>query len=116
MTDEKTKEQVQEIAAVLGETQGYALHKIALLLKLAGEDFTKALVEENLQIEGKGGLMTLDGKRRRTPGGVFFYLAKGKLPKELRKRIFPIQKKQKPKAVAQDAQTENPEEEPDSLS
>jgi hypothetical protein len=106
MAEEKTKDFVQELAEKLGETEPYAVQKIALLVKLAGEDFTKSLVEESLQIDANGGQMTLDGSRRRTLGGVFFYLAKGKLPKELKHRIFPMQKKQKSKASPQATQTD----------
>lgn len=110
MADEKSNNLAQAIAQTLGESHSSAIHKIALLVKLAGEDFTKSLVDESLQIEANGGLMTLDGSRRRSLGGIFFYLAKGKLSKELRHRIFPIQKKHKARASAQDAQTENPKE------
>jgi hypothetical protein len=43
--------------------------------------------------------MVANGERRRTPGGVFFYLVKGRLSKELRKQLFPYPpKKHKKKA------------------
>jgi hypothetical protein len=47
------------------------------------------LLAEVEKIEADGGLMTEDGTRRRTKGGVFFYLAKGKMPAEARQIVFP---------------------------
>src|SRR5690606_14439835 len=42
----------------------------------------------------KGGLMTNNQTRRRTIGGVFFYLAKGRLDGEMRSKVFPDRRKQ----------------------
>lgn len=41
-----------------------------------GEQKMADLCSATLDIESAGGLMTVDGKRRRTPGGVFFQLLK----------------------------------------
>jgi hypothetical protein len=38
---------------------------------------------KTLTVKAEGGMMLADGSRRRTPGGVFFYLARGKMPSKL---------------------------------
>jgi hypothetical protein len=40
-------------------------------------------------------MMVDTGERRRTPGGVFFYLVKGRISKELRRQLFPYPPKKK---------------------
>lgn len=47
-----------------------------------------AVLNEALQIEAQGGLLTHDGSRRRTLGGVFFVLAKNQVDSKSRYRIF----------------------------
>jgi len=55
-----------------------------------GEERTVALYNETLELEAKGGLMRRDKKdERRSPGGVFFFLAKNSMPKEQKREIFP---------------------------
>lgn len=54
-------------------------------------------LEETLAIEASGGMMVNNGERRRTPGGVFFYLVKGRLSKELRQQLFPFPPKNRNK-------------------
>ena len=89
----------KDIAAKLNEEKSHAIRKIDLLIKLVGEDFVNSLLEETLSVEAQGGLMTVDGSRQRSSGGVFLYLAKGRVSPELRKRIFPFPKKKKNKAA-----------------
>jgi len=53
--------------------------KRALLLKVlrtVGQDRCAAILADTLQCEAHGGMLTQDGTRRRTPGGVFFQLVK----------------------------------------
>lgn len=91
MTMEKSeiKAYTQEVAKKLGETDEQPIHQIELIIELAGQEFVQEMLEETLQIEEKGGMQTEDNKRRRTPGGVFFYIVKGKMDAELRQQIFP---------------------------
>jgi len=63
-----------EIAARLGETDSEPQRLIARALRLLGEEQVRALVARALEVEASGGMMLPDGSRRRTPGGVFFYL------------------------------------------
>ena len=89
MEAEDMREKAKEIAAKLSETDSYPIHQIELILKHLGLEFAQATLEETLKIEAEGGLTIQDETRRRTPGGVFFYLAKGKMDPSLRQMIFP---------------------------
>ena len=57
----------------LGERKPHLLESAA---KIGGLDLVKSLLEETLNIESSGGMMTTDGLRRRTSGGIFFTLLK----------------------------------------
>ncbi len=65
---------VQAIAQTLGETDRAVLAQLRRALRVLGSDVTQALVAETQQIEAQGGMLTKDGSRRRSPGGVFFQL------------------------------------------
>jgi hypothetical protein len=86
----------QEIAQALGETERKATNQIAHLTRLLGAEQVQALLTETQQIEASGGMMLPDGSRRRTPGGVFFQLARKLLTKEQRTQVFGSFKRQKP--------------------
>ena len=78
--------QVKTAAATLQEPN------IELLSAVAGEigmDRFEALLQETLAIEDAGGMMLGDGSRRRTPGGVFFFLARKAMTGAQRQRVFP---------------------------
>lgn len=65
---------------------------VDLLAAVAGEigmDRFEALLQETLVTEAAGGMMLGDGSRRRTPGGVFFFLARKTMTGSQRQRIFP---------------------------
>jgi hypothetical protein len=47
------------------------------------------MLETSLAIHEDGGMPTLDGKRQRTLGGIFFFLVRGALPDDIRQVIFP---------------------------
>ncbi|MGJ3239537.1 MAG: hypothetical protein ACFE0Q_12580 [Anaerolineae bacterium] len=91
MTTENTdiQAQTQEIANQLGETDEKPVSQIAQLIEHMGYEWVKAQVEDTERIEEKGGMKTDDGQRQRTKGGVFFYVAKGKMEDEVRLKIFP---------------------------
>jgi hypothetical protein len=91
VSQEELQAAAQEIAAELQETEQHPLWQISQLLKHCGLDFTRGLLEETRQIEADGGMMLPDNSRRRTIGGVFFYLARQKVPKNVKPKIFPYQ-------------------------
>ncbi|MFP4441289.1 MAG: phosphorylated adapter RNA export RNA-binding domain-containing protein [Chloroflexaceae bacterium] len=67
------------IAQALGETTSVARAQIARIVARCGAEQAQAWLAETQQIEANGGMPTLDGTRRRTPGGVYFYLVRGAL-------------------------------------
>lgn len=84
------KQLAKTLAKTLKERNKHAIRLIEQLIELMGIDFVQETMAEVQHIEiEKGGMMTNDGKRRRTRGGVFFYLIKQKLNREQREIIFP---------------------------
>ncbi|XP_054159841.1 phosphorylated adapter RNA export protein-like [Oppia nitens] len=67
------KDFVTEMAHKLKEPKVDLLKRV---FETIGESKMTELFSATLDVESSGGLMTLDGKRRRTPGGVFFQLLK----------------------------------------
>ncbi len=67
------------IAHTLGETREAILIHTRRLFTRCGSAAVWAIVEEARQIEASGGMLTSDGTRRRTLGGVFFALMKERI-------------------------------------
>ncbi len=61
-------------------------------IKLLGLDEVNKLCSEVMTIEDAGGLMTRNGNRRRSPGGVFFHLIKssGRYAEDIVKNILKL--------------------------
>ena len=78
-----------QIATALNETNPGARDQIHNMLQIMGVEFAQTVFQETIEVENSGGLMLPSGKRRRTPGGVFFFLAKQKLTPEQQEVIFP---------------------------
>jgi hypothetical protein len=76
--DEETQQFITTIASWLKETEETPLWYIRKIVRKAGPEQTMALLKEVLEIEQQGGMLVENKSRRRTVGGVFFYLAKGK--------------------------------------
>jgi hypothetical protein len=91
----------QKIAAALGETEKAPLATIERLIKIIGEERAQALLDEALKVEAEGGMLTDDGSKRRTPGGVFFKLAKNRTASRERWLIFSSTRPTKPKPKPQ---------------
>jgi hypothetical protein len=71
-----------------------------MVVKCLGAAKALDLLADTQQVEQSGGMLVPDGSRRRTPGGVFFALARKRLPKGDRHRIFGLpQGQQKPAAA-----------------
>jgi len=79
-----------EIAAQLGETEPGPRTQLKRAVRILGPAQVQALLDRTLDIERTGGLMLPDGSRRRTPGGVFFYLIRTTVaPKDAYKIVRP---------------------------
>lgn len=83
-----TDDTVSHIASSLGEVEETPLFQIAGVVRVLGEEGALALLTETLEVEKNGGMTLADGTRRRSPGGVFFQLARRKLPADEKKVIF----------------------------
>ena len=80
---------VAQIAATLNEHDWLSVNQIWRIVDVLGLATTEAIVAEALHIEADGGMLTVDGTRRRTLGGVFFFLVRTRVSPEQRRWIFP---------------------------
>lgn len=76
------------IVNALNEKDEVPLRQLQTLIMLCGTNFAEALLKETEEVEAQGGIMTSDGARRRTKGGVFFYLARYRMPHVIRSIIY----------------------------
>lgn len=88
---------VTKISTELNETNTYLIKRITREIGVAK---AMQLLDKTVEIEAGEGIMTLKGDRRRTPGGVFFFLVRGRISKEQYFKIWerpqPYFKKRKP--------------------
>jgi hypothetical protein len=77
---------VNEIATTLQESNLEQLRKV---VEVIGVERASEFFQKTLEAEANGGLMVRKGDRRRTPGGVFFYLVRTGVAPAERKQIFP---------------------------
>ena len=79
-------ERLQAIAESLQESN---IDLLAAVAGAVGMDRVEALLQDTLAVEDAGGMMLGDGSRRRTPGGVFFFLARKSMSGMQRQQVFP---------------------------
>jgi hypothetical protein len=77
---------VDTLAEALQEPNRPLLTKV---LRTLGQDRCAIILADTLTSETNGGMLTRDGTRRRTPGGVFFQLVKERATPQERRRLFP---------------------------
>jgi hypothetical protein len=85
---QKQRKAIAEIAEQLGETDPDALRQLEAIVLLCGVAFAQVILRDAKRLEEAGGLMTSDGTRRRTLGGVFFYLARFRMAPALRSIVY----------------------------
>jgi PHAX RNA-binding domain len=95
MASEQT---INTIAKALGEADEGPLAQIKAVVDNLGDQACLTLLAETEKIEKAGGLMRGDGSGRRSPGGVFFFLARQRLPRDIRAAIFNDKKPRDPRA------------------
>lgn len=78
----------QEIIKALGETEEAPMIAVEQIIKILGEERAITILEEAFKLEAGDGLLTDDGTRRRTLGGVFFKLVKNQTTPQERGKIF----------------------------
>jgi hypothetical protein len=89
---------INTIAKALGESDDSPVAQIKAVVDNLGEQACLTLLAETEKIEKAGGLMRGDGSGRRSPGGVFFFLARQRLPRDVRAAIFNDKKPREPRA------------------
>jgi hypothetical protein len=89
MDKEQLKALAQTIATQLGESEAQPVDQIRRALKHCGPELVQATVQDAVAVEAAGGLTLADSSRRRTLGGVFFFLLRQKVPPEVWWRIHP---------------------------
>ena len=77
---------VERLAEALQEPDRSLLDRVLAHL---GPERCAAVLADTLTCEANGGLLTNDGSRRRTPGGVFIQLVGRQLGKRQRRQLFP---------------------------
>jgi hypothetical protein len=91
--------EAQRIATQLEEPLLWLMENVINVLGQARAD---ELLQQTLEIEASGGILTVTGDRRRTPGGVYLKLLKEQTSAEEQERIFAGGPKTKPKATQVD--------------
>ncbi len=76
---------VKVIATELKEPNIWLIRSIGGML---GMEAVEELFQRTLEIEAAGGMMTKEGDRRRTTGGVFFLLARDRMTSRQRRKVF----------------------------
>lgn len=84
----KQRKLYESIAEALGESDNVPLRELEALVHVCGVSFAQAILKETEEIEAGGGLMTSDGGKRRTKGGVFFFLARYRMSRNARYIVY----------------------------
>jgi len=79
----------ETLAEILQEPKVPLLRQV---LRTLGQDRCAAILADTLTSEANGGMLTKDGTRRRTPGGVFFHLVKERATRQECHRLFYTQR------------------------
>jgi hypothetical protein len=87
-----TEQHVRRLAQALAERRPQPVGHIRRIVEIMGVEFADDLLGETQAVEAAGGLFLERENRRRTIGGVFFYLVRERLTDEQRRQIFPKQK------------------------
>ena len=88
---EETKAVARALADELGETNMDARDSIKRIVRAFGIAFARSHVARAMEIEAVGGMPRPDGRGRRTPGGVFFFLVKQTVNREEYNKVVPSQ-------------------------
>ncbi|MBN1963379.1 MAG: hypothetical protein JW910_01955 [Anaerolineae bacterium] len=84
----RQKREAEQLAADLAETDKVPVRQITTLIQLCGSSFAQAIAEEAKQVCAGEGLSVADGSRRRTLGGVFFYLTRPRVSPPVHHIVF----------------------------
>jgi hypothetical protein len=103
------KKAAAEIADALGEKQHGPRRLVREVVERCGVDFAREVLKDTEEVMRLGGMLTAAADRLRTKGGVFFYLARGRMSDEVRHVIFPprtVRNRRKPESTPTPPQTD----------
>lgn len=83
-----TQQIVAQIAATLGETEAAPQTQIRAIVRLCGTERALGWLQKTQEIEAAGGMLTEDGTRRRTPGGIYFRIVREGLRADNQQRLI----------------------------
>jgi hypothetical protein len=86
----EARQVAEEIARQLDETNPEALAQIERIVGQLGAEKAQEFLQETLKIEAAGGLLVRNKSRRRSAGGTYFYLVRGKVSATDRSVIWPL--------------------------
>jgi len=93
ITYEEISTAAADIAAQLQETHPPAILQIRRIIEQIGVEAAYEFLQKTLEVEAGGGMLTHDEKQRRTPGGTFFYIVRGQVTPEIRRILWPWNRK-----------------------
>ncbi|MBZ0303604.1 MAG: hypothetical protein K8J31_27945, partial [Anaerolineae bacterium] len=89
MSQDDIKRVAAEIADHLGEKQHGPRKLVREVVERCGIGFARDVLKDTEEVMALGGMLTASADRLRTKGGVFFYLARGRMTDDVRHAIFP---------------------------
>lgn len=96
-TQQTIAQLVEEIADALQETEPGPRIRISKIVNLLGRTACLDLLRKTQEVEAAAGMMVTNGTRRRTIGGVWFYLARSTMTPEQRLKVWPERPRTKKK-------------------
>jgi len=97
MTEQISDKQIgNQIAEALGEPNVVLIRQIITVI---GAARAQEVLGKTLELEAQGGILTREGDRRRTPGGVFFHLVRQTIAGSEKRKIWPFIKPSTPSAA-----------------
>lgn len=91
--EEELEETCFFITSHLNETKKPARTQIRKIVQVIGTDKALQFLKQAREVERAGGMLTMNGKKRRTIGGVFFYLVRTQTDEVTVTRIWPDRNK-----------------------
>lgn len=85
----KARQTAESVCKALDEVYRKPVRRIHSMVLLCGHSFVNALLEEAQALYASEGMLTLDGTRKRSVGGVFFRLALPRMSPEIYRIVHP---------------------------